>query len=137
MTNCVHGREPVLGKVTNGEKVLSDWGCIADAFWTQVPIKFANVSVDMHVTMPNHVRAIIVIHDSAAVVAVEGGGTPANGLSIQRTRTGRRCDQIAERRHTEYRRWESLCNPPYACKAWLSGRCLLYRPTIRHGTRAG
>ncbi len=61
VTLCVQGRECVLGKVVDGQMMLNDTGQRADQFWPAVADHFADVEIDIWVTMPNHVHAIIVI----------------------------------------------------------------------------
>lgn len=63
VTLCVRDRECALGDVSDGEVMLSDFGQIARDFWSQVPAHFPNVSIDTFIVMPNHVHAIVVIHD--------------------------------------------------------------------------
>jgi len=79
VTVCVHGREPVLGEVVNDEAVLSEWGRVIDHFWTRLPVHFPNVTVDTHVTMPNHVHAIIVIDPDTGRRGAEKGGVQEGG----------------------------------------------------------
>ena len=78
VTICVHGGDCALGRVVDGEMVLSDFGRVVDAFWAQVPVHFPNVSVEPHVTMPNHVHVIVTIHDDDGTKGGEtqGGETP-------------------------------------------------------------
>jgi putative transposase len=79
VTVCVHGREPVLGEVVNDEVVLSEWGRVIDHFWTRLPVHFPNVTVDTHVTMPNHIHAIIVIDPDTGRRGAEKGGAQESG----------------------------------------------------------
>ena len=69
VTICVQGRECLLGDIADVKMRLNRFGQIADGFWGDVPGHFAhgdekNIVVDAHVTMPNHIHAIIAIHDS-------------------------------------------------------------------------
>jgi REP element-mobilizing transposase RayT len=59
----VHGGVCASGEVVDAQMRLSDLGQIADAFWTQVPQRFPDVSIDQRIAMPNHAHAIILIHD--------------------------------------------------------------------------
>ncbi len=73
VTICVQGGECLLGQVVNGAVRLNRFGRVADGFWNAVPPHFARgdaqtIAVDAHVTMPNHVHAIIVIHDQPELV---------------------------------------------------------------------
>jgi putative transposase len=61
VTICVQNRECVLGDVMDGHMVLNDTGQIADQFWPAVADHFADIGIDVWVTMPNHVHAVIVI----------------------------------------------------------------------------
>lgn len=66
ITVCVQHRECLLGHVVDGEMQLNVCGHIVDDFWEMVPAHFAGgartlVAVDAHVTMPNHIHAIVVI----------------------------------------------------------------------------
>ena len=61
VTVCAYQQESVFGGVVDGGMVLNDWGRIVDQFWVEVSLHFPVVTVDLQVTMPNHVHAIIVI----------------------------------------------------------------------------
>ena len=63
VTICVQDRECLLGRVIDGKMQLDAHGHIVDEFWQEIPIHFPNVSVDAYVTMPNHIHAIVLIHD--------------------------------------------------------------------------
>jgi len=74
VTICVRGGECLLGEVVDGEMRLNEWGQVAHDFWTQVPVHFPNVSIDAFVIMPNHLHAIIMIHERSNVAGyVEKG----------------------------------------------------------------
>lgn len=71
VTICTFRQECVLGKVVDGTMALSPYGQIAFNFWAEIPFHFPNVEKDPFVIMPNHVHAIIVIHDT-----IVGAGSP-------------------------------------------------------------
>ena len=71
VTICVRDWECVLGDVVDGEMQMAEYGRVAHNFWAQVPVHFPNVSIDTFVVMPNHIHAIILIHEPR-----EGGDTP-------------------------------------------------------------
>jgi REP element-mobilizing transposase RayT len=87
VTICVQGRECLLGNVVNGQMRLNPFGQIADQFWTNVPNHFSPstaqngaITIDAHVTIPNHIHAIISIHDTdcrGAVSAPVSASIPA------------------------------------------------------------
>jgi putative transposase len=74
VTICVHWGKCSLGKVVDGEMQMNRPGRVARDFWAQVPIHFPNVSIDAFVIMPNHLHAIIVIHESKTAGCTEQGG---------------------------------------------------------------
>ncbi len=75
VTICVHNRECALGSVVDGQMVFSDEGRLVDQFWPMVADHFAGVAMDVSVTMPNHVHAIIVISRGAVSAPLPGGMT--------------------------------------------------------------
>jgi REP element-mobilizing transposase RayT len=86
VTICVQQAEMLLGEVRDGVMVLNDWGRLVDDFWADVVGHFEDVAVDCHVTMPNHVHAVIVLVDrrerpprwdgATSGAGVQGGETP-------------------------------------------------------------
>lgn len=65
VTICVQSREGILGQIFGEFFELSKIGLVANDFWKQVPQHFSEVSIDCFVIMPNHVHAIVQIHESA------------------------------------------------------------------------
>lgn len=70
ITICVRERACDLGFIESGEMILSDCGRVANDFWSQIPVHFPNVTVDIFIVMPNHIHAIIIIEEG------RGGITP-------------------------------------------------------------
>src|SRR4051812_39399495 len=62
ITICVQHREPYLGKIRNGEVVLSQAGEMARKWWCLLNQKFKNIEIDEFIIMPNHIHGIIQIH---------------------------------------------------------------------------
>lgn len=62
ITICVQNRECLLGAIRNGEMVLNDYGKIAAGEWVKTAEIRANITLDAHVVMPNHLHGIIVIN---------------------------------------------------------------------------
>jgi REP element-mobilizing transposase RayT len=82
VTICVQNQECILGEVVDGEMRLNTYGRTVDEFWCQVPVHFAHVSVNAHVTMPNHIHAIITIHDTRrGAVSAPDVATPDASVS--------------------------------------------------------
>jgi putative transposase len=61
VTMCTQNRVPIFGEVANDEVRLSKLGLIADSELRTLPSHYENVEVDIHVVMPNHVHALIMI----------------------------------------------------------------------------
>jgi REP element-mobilizing transposase RayT len=77
VTICVREKECVLGEIIDGEMRLSEWGRIVHEFWDAIPDHFPNVSIDGHVTMPNHGHAIIKVdYDRRGAVTAPNDAAP-------------------------------------------------------------
>jgi putative transposase len=63
VTICVQGRATVLGEVVNEAVQLSAAGRFVQACWETIPQRFAGVTLDAYVAMPNHLHGIIIIGD--------------------------------------------------------------------------
>ena len=61
VTICTHNRVEYFGKITNGKMILSDAGKIVEQIWNEIPVKFANVRLDVYQIMPDHFHGIIII----------------------------------------------------------------------------
>ena len=72
VTICVNRRLCLLGKILKGSVQLTPRGDIAERSWILAQDHFINnVWIDSHITMPNHVHAVIMIQS-----ARRGGVTP-------------------------------------------------------------
>jgi len=71
VTICTHLHACVLGQVLNEDMQLSPFGQIAFDFWEVVTAHFSSVEIDSFVIMPNHIHAILVLHDPSV-----GAGSP-------------------------------------------------------------
>ena len=72
VTICVNRRLCLLGKILKGSVQLTPRGDIAERSWVLTQDHFINnVWIDSHITMPNHVHAVIMIQS-----ARRGGVTP-------------------------------------------------------------
>lgn len=63
VTICTHERELLFGDVIDDVMQRTSLGQIAHDCWLTTPDHFPDVEIDCFVVMPNHVHAIIVIHD--------------------------------------------------------------------------
>ena len=64
VTICVREKECLLGEIIEGKIRLFDFGEIASAGWTRLSEDYPTLSVDPFCIMPNHVHAIIQIHET-------------------------------------------------------------------------
>ncbi|MDD4013918.1 MAG: hypothetical protein PHW14_06985 [Candidatus Omnitrophica bacterium] len=61
VTVCANDRKCVFGDVRDGEMVLNEYGEFADKYWNEIPEHFPHITLDEHITMPNHVHGILII----------------------------------------------------------------------------
>jgi len=84
VTICTFNREYLFGGISNQEVVLNDIGEIVEQWWLKLENKFANITLDYHVIMPNHIHGIIIIPDGR-----DGVGA-IHELPLQRDKIERR-----------------------------------------------
>lgn len=70
VTICVNGFRHELGEIQAGIMRLNHSGEIASTGWNSLNTKYPQATVDCYTVMPNHVHAIVSIHE------VVGGETP-------------------------------------------------------------
>ena len=63
VTVCVKNKENSLGKIIDGEVVLSEIGKISEKCWNEIPTHYPCVQLDKYVIMPNHIHGVIKIID--------------------------------------------------------------------------
>jgi len=93
VTICSQDRSGVLGEIVNDDIHLSPTGQTAHDFWYRVPEHFPNVTVASFIVMPNHVHAIIIIHEQLwygagrGVVStpIDGNAPPSAGRGVVST----------------------------------------------------
>ncbi len=86
VTICTHNREPLFGRVVNGEMVLNAWGRIVWEEWfrTAQVRPYVELFEDEFVVMPNHIHGIIwIVRDTVGAQrrcapTKPGGVTPNN-----------------------------------------------------------
>src|SRR5690606_30614049 len=69
-------RVPFFGEIKNGIMGLNEMGCIAAAFWQEIPLHYPNVFLDEWIIMPDHIHGIIII-DNVIPPPVGAGHCPA------------------------------------------------------------
>jgi REP element-mobilizing transposase RayT len=97
-TICTHRSEHFLGKIENGEMILSPEGKVVFSIWNEIPNQFQNAHIDSFVIMPNHIHGIIQIYDNSNIShhsistdAINHSNIASNSTStdaINRVRTG-------------------------------------------------
>lgn len=76
VTICIQGRECLFGEVIDGVVVLNDAGRMVEVAWRALPGRFAQVTVDEFIVMPNHVHGIIIVDPVGAPLAAPGTLAP-------------------------------------------------------------
>lgn len=61
ITICTYMRKCILGRVIDGNVILSPWGQIVERCWRDLPNHYPNVCPDAFVVMPNHLHGIIAL----------------------------------------------------------------------------
>jgi REP element-mobilizing transposase RayT len=82
ITICTKDRKHFFGKISNGEMILSETGCIAETFLAEVSIHFSNAMVAAHVVMPNHIHLILVLNDNRKFAADDNGNLTGQGIRV-------------------------------------------------------
>ncbi len=77
VTICTHRRDPLLATVVGNDVTLSAHGETVATCWEDLLDHFSYLELDAFVVMPNHIHAVIVLHDEppcdqAAVVPGAG-----------------------------------------------------------------
>ena len=66
ITICLHNKQCLLGKITNGEMMLNQYGQISFNEWMNLPKRFPNIILDVFQIMPNHIHAIFALNSVGA-----------------------------------------------------------------------
>ena len=75
-------RKHFLGKISDGEMILSETGCIAETFLAEVSIHFSNAMVAEHVVMQNHIHLILVLNNKRKFAADDHGNVTGQGIRV-------------------------------------------------------
>jgi REP element-mobilizing transposase RayT len=62
-------RESFFGKICDGEMIFNDAGRMVNIEWGALQERFPNIETDIFQVMPNHLHAIIIIHNPEPVGA--------------------------------------------------------------------
>ena len=61
VTSVIHHRNQLLGRVMDGEVLLTDAGRMVEHYWLELENKFPDVLIDEYVIMPNHIHGVLSI----------------------------------------------------------------------------
>ena len=61
-------RNPLLGKIYDGQMVCSSSGSLVWDVWRSLPRRYLDISIDAAVVMPDHFHGLIVVHDSVGAI---------------------------------------------------------------------
>lgn len=83
VTICTHNRQHLFGEIVVDEMYLNQFGQIANDCWLKLPAHFANITINHHVVMPNHVHAIIEINHQTKIALGTMVGTYKAAITRQ------------------------------------------------------
>lgn len=63
ITVCTHSQNPYFGEVSGGQMYLTETGIKVSQIWESTPQTFAMIELDEFIIMPDHLHAIIHIHE--------------------------------------------------------------------------
>jgi len=64
VTIVTHKRANLFGSVEDGTVELNSGGKLVEELWTEIPLHFTYVEVDIHIVMPNHLHGILIMNDN-------------------------------------------------------------------------
>lgn len=82
ITICTQGRRRLFGDIVESASVLSDAGRMVADLLDRLPGRFPNVAIDASVVMPNHVHAILVLHECLVGVGPRAYPCPPNHRTL-------------------------------------------------------
>ena len=68
VTICTKNRQKLFGMVQDGCMIMNDCGSIVSVCLQNIPKKYTDLQLDVHVIMPNHVHCIINIKSDVGAV---------------------------------------------------------------------
>ncbi|WP_420631786.1 transposase [Candidatus Leptofilum sp.] len=110
VTICTYKRQPLFGKIVNGEMKLSLLGQLVYYEWQKTAVVRPNIHLDAFVVMPNHLHGIIVIFLNSADMNVPDG-RPA-GSPLQSGSLGAIIGQFKSKVTKRFRRFPGNDNSP-------------------------
>jgi len=87
VTLCTQGSLPLLGEVADGAMSLSAGGCAIEAVWLALSQRFADLRLDAHCLMPDHLHGIVILGDCPDLAA-----NPVDAAGHGATERGQRLD---------------------------------------------
>ena len=84
ITICTASHEDVLGKISDQGIELNETGEIAEQWWLKLENRFPNITLDYHVTMPNHIHGIIIMSEESVVGAIHELPLPRDRMDRRR-----------------------------------------------------
>lgn len=98
VTVCTHGRQYLLGEITDGVMSLSRAGRIVQTCWYSLPKRFTHVSLDAFVIMPNHIHGVVLLQEQGEPLATgnrqSADEQTADVSPLQDTPTGARAGSL-------------------------------------------
>jgi putative transposase len=73
ITLCTHERMSLFGKIINGKLQASTFGDIAKTQWQNISNRWASITVDEFIVMPNHIHGILQFNTKTTVGAPLAG----------------------------------------------------------------
>lgn len=73
ITICSLNRAPIFGDVAGENVALTRVGQLVEESWLDLPNHHPNVSLDLHVVMPNHFHGLVVLSDLIDTSAFDSG----------------------------------------------------------------
>ncbi|MDJ1179806.1 transposase [Roseofilum sp. BLCC_M91] len=96
VTICVKDRVCLFGEIIDGQMHLNPYGEIVQAVWDGLADHYDHLGLDVFVIMPNHIHAIIVLHDDVGAGLIVGAGfkpAPTTDPDVKPAPTGTPTEQ--------------------------------------------
>jgi REP element-mobilizing transposase RayT len=74
VTICSYHRQPIFGRIVEGEVLLSDEGGIVEEEWLMAEMLRSEIRLDEFVIMPNHLHGIVIFNETSTHLSVGAHG---------------------------------------------------------------